>query len=405
MKTSRSRKAAGSDLGRRKAELTAKQAIEDIVRNCGVPSRTALLTLPRKVILQLSRSAPERQRFELAQVLKGKRPFTIPTTVFDTTGYGEVASRLGRAGGYVNKATKLFLRLAATSKPSDEEQKELRAWTEWLLSYCGKLNHLIREAEHGRPKSADNSAKATRWRGFKCWDEVAPSMQAILGALSHASPFVEKCVRDVPRLGKRKQWPSRAQAHSYCVRLHGMMAGLLQIVDALDDAGNQRVPGSRRVRVATHAKPDVDALTAVWLVERYLFAGRRVDIVFLPYHHDFSKGPLVDCMLDMNGLHDPELLLFDHKPPAFADRNDACTAGLVWDYLVKSGQPVEHLADLVAVVHAGDSIRMRGGSPSYAESRKRGLHHEFYRKREPCPTDMDLYRDVRRWLDRHDTGK
>jgi hypothetical protein len=71
-------------------------------------------------------------------------------------------------------------------------------------------------------------------------------------------------------------------------------------------------------------------LTAVWLVERFVF-GCDVDVVFLPYQHDWSRGPRVDCVVDMAGLHDPGLLLFDHKPPSRDNRNESCVTELVWE--------------------------------------------------------------------------
>ena len=41
----------------------------------------------------------------------------------------------------------------------------------------------------------------------------------------------------------------------------------------------------------------MDALAAVWLAERYL-SGGEVDLVFLPYQHDWGRGPAVDVVVD-----------------------------------------------------------------------------------------------------------
>jgi hypothetical protein len=38
---------------------------------------------------------------------------------------------------------------------------------------------------------------------------------------------------------------------------------------------------TRPRRIATHRQPDADALVAVWLAERFLFAGEPTEIVFV----------------------------------------------------------------------------------------------------------------------------
>src|SRR5207302_6691572 len=54
-----------------------------------------------------------------------------------------------------------------------------------------------------------------------------------------------------------------------------------------------------------------------------------------------------DCVVDIGRTHDPRRLRFDHKPPAFPDRNQTCAAKLVWEFLLQQGRPLGHLVDLI----------------------------------------------------------
>src|ERR1700752_1311947 len=75
-------------------DAALERAVEQIVSSCGERSRELLTgqtpQLHRKGILHRSRTSPQRQRYELQQVQKGRRPFSTKTTVFDTPGYHEV---------------------------------------------------------------------------------------------------------------------------------------------------------------------------------------------------------------------------------------------------------------------------------------------------------------------------
>jgi len=44
-------------------------------------------------------------------------------------------------------------------------------------------------------------------------------------------------------------------------------------------------------RIATHRKPDADAIAASWLAEAYLFAGEDVAVDFVPRRRRGSTGP------------------------------------------------------------------------------------------------------------------
>lgn len=152
-------------------------------------------------------------------------------------------------------------------------------------------------------------------------------------------------------------------------------------------------------RVATHANPDADALVSTWMVERYLFS-ERMDVVFLPYDYDWTKGDGIDVIVDFGGLHDPYWLLFDHKQPARQDRNETCATRLVWGYLQSQGMELAHLLPLVDAVHDGDSVKRRSGSQAYQVSRQNGFHGWLGEAKQKETSDEDLYRQAKVYLNR-----
>jgi hypothetical protein len=166
-----------------------------------------------------------------------------------------------------------------------------------------------------------------------------------------------------------------------------------------DDACRVRPRGRATRRVITHAKLDGDAVVAAWLAERFLFAGDRVEVLFVPRVRAFGAYRAGDCIVDVGNTHDPAHLFFDHKPPAFLNRHDSCAARLVWDRLVQLGCPVERYRQLVDVVFAGDSVRARVGfNEQYAESKRTGFHKTLDDAKAAESTDAAVYRVVRRWI-------
>ena len=153
-------------------------------------------------------------------------------------------------------------------------------------------------------------------------------------------------------------------------------------------------------RIATHKKPDADAVVSLWLAQRYLFTGEDVEIVFLSRGARFSD--VADCLVDVSNVFDAQRLIFDHKPPAFTDRNLTCATRLVWEHLVSLGKPVEHLAPLVDVVHQGDRNPPGKASEELMRSRKSGLHSLIKSTRALDLNDHEFYSIVCAWLDDYD---
>lgn len=153
-------------------------------------------------------------------------------------------------------------------------------------------------------------------------------------------------------------------------------------------------------RIATHKRPDADALVATWLAERYLFAGDNAEIVFVS-RHAVVRG--ADCVVDLGNTFDPDRLRFDHKPPAFTNRNATCATRLLWEHLVAKSKPVVHLEPLIRVVHEGDRNPPGKRSPELSRSKTTGFHAHLARLRAICPNnDAALYAGARTWLNEYD---
>jgi hypothetical protein len=157
-------------------------------------------------------------------------------------------------------------------------------------------------------------------------------------------------------------------------------------------------PASDRMkRIVTHRAPDPDAVVAAWLAAEHLFPGDRVVVLFKGRTQDVHTPGLADCVVDVGNRYDPKRLWFDHKPPAFADRNATCATRLLWEHLLALGRHVGHLEPIVQVVFEGDT---RKSSPALRQSRRDGLHAAFARAKREAASDDHLYELMAGWLER-----
>ena len=125
-------------------------------------------------------------------------------------------------------------------------------------------------------------------------------------------------------------------------------------------------------RVATRSKPNADAVASAWLAAAYLFPDESVEVVFVQRPRAGQPPPDADCDVNVARVHDPGRLVFDHKPPAFADRNATRTTRLDSEHLLLLGRPVCHLEALVRVVHEGDRARREGRRRNWPRADPRG---------------------------------
>jgi hypothetical protein len=151
------------------------------------------------------------------------------------------------------------------------------------------------------------------------------------------------------------------------------------------------------VRILTHTSPDLDAIVSAWLAQRFLL-NEPIEVDFASRGLDPKRYP-GDCLVDIGNTYDPSCLRFDHKPPAFADRNSTCAARLVWEHLLTLGRPVRHLQALVRVTFEGDTRRH---SPELQQSWIDGPHARLKRLHRLHDSDAERYAQMRRWLDQYD---
>lgn len=106
-------------------------------------------------------------------------------------------------------------------------------------------------------------------------------------------------------------------------------------------------------RIVTHVNPDLDAITAIWLLTR--FAGgsfKDASITFVPAGERLEGE-------ESNTIHvDTGLGKFDHHQPE-RGKEDTCAAMLVYEWLISEGriQENEALKRLVIVINDVDHFR------------------------------------------------
>ena len=147
--------------------------------------------------------------------------------------------------------------------------------------------------------------------------------------------------------------------------------------------------------ILTHKQPDLDAVVSAWLAQEYLFADEQTTVVFVGRTISRVQMKAADCVVDVGNAYDPERLWFDHKPPAFTDRNAACATKLVWEHLLRLKKDVAHLQSLVQVVFEGDTRRW---SDALKESRSNGTHAALKRYAKESAADSEVYACMTAWL-------
>lgn len=382
------------------ADVQLAFAVDAITASCGSRWQETLFNgrFSPDHIRELSGKHPDRQRFVVAAVAAGcplnAKPLVgLPT--FETVGWHEVPDRLSRAKGQLQKAARRML----SSRVSDRDRDPDELISQF--AQCGDVSSrtatLLSQTAPGcsrrRRSKAQNQARRTNVRRRK-------QVQTLRQMVGSARGLIEKNLRDIPRLARECGIDQDHAEESLflsvsIVEVVDEVMSMLGIRRSHFASGTDRLPADRRV--ATHRSPDVDAIVACWLVERYLFAGEPTEVVFVPRDFAITEDISYDCVVDVGRTHDPHRRLFDHKPPGIEDRHSTCAAKLVWDHLQEQGCPADHLPALIELVWDGDSSRRRRGSKLYQESRSGGLHAEFHRLREGS-TDAMLYASIKHWL-------
>lgn len=150
-------------------------------------------------------------------------------------------------------------------------------------------------------------------------------------------------------------------------------------------------------RILTHRTPDLDAIVSAWLAQDFLFAGEAAEVIFVSRQLPLTVKQSADCLVDVGNAYEPLCLWFDHKPPAFENRNSTCATKLIWEYLCRIGQDVGHLEPLVQVTFEGDTHK---SSPALKQSRIDGPHAELSHLAKAHNVDAVVYVRMVDWLRR-----
>jgi len=131
--------------------------------------------------------------------------------------------------------------------------------------------------------------------------------------------------------------------------------------------------GNMRLRIAAPENPDLDALVAAWLAQRYLCAGEPSEIVIFPRDRLWCEDGFT-WRVEPSRI--PNLFGFGwgRREQNFKERYSATATGHLWTHLLDMGKPVAHLVDLVDAVHQGPlmggSMPINGpGTPMWDELR------------------------------------
>ena len=102
-----------------------------------------------------------------------------------------------------------------------------------------------------------------------------------------------------------------------------------------------------------------------------------------------------DCLVDVGNTYNPENYRFDHKPPAFQNRNTTCATRLIWEYLIGIGIPIVHFEPLVEITYQGDTHR---NSDALKCSRSDGPHAKLTKLKTEYRDTTEVYQRMVLWL-------
>lgn len=177
-------------------------AADRIVTGCGAGALDLLLSdhprLPAMVVMKISRTHADRQRFALAQVRAARDPFGKPPPgvdpPFDTHGYAEVRSRKARTAGLLDIVADRLHFTPRANWPNGDVLARLVADLKRIVAACRSDSAAVRAAG-GR---ASDRIPPTPW---KKRGEPAPfDAKAALWQVASVRGVAEKNARDLPRV-------------------------------------------------------------------------------------------------------------------------------------------------------------------------------------------------------------
>ena len=148
-------------------------------------------------------------------------------------------------------------------------------------------------------------------------------------------------------------------------------------------------------QVVTHANPDLDAIVSAWIAQDFLFQAHASEVLFVSRKVPEKFMHAADCLVDVGNTYCPESYRFDHKPPAFENRNSTCATRLIWEYLLEIGVAVRHLEGLVEITYQGDTHR---NSEALKQSRIDGPHAKLKQLKAEYKDTTEIYQQMVLWL-------
>jgi hypothetical protein len=142
--------------------------------------------------------------------------------------------------------------------------------------------------------------------------------------------------------------------------------------------------------IVTHTAPDLDAIGAAWLLQRY---GGLADAEVRFVHTGRPDPTLLEgaaAVVDTGRAYDPARRRFDHHHLPGAAANETCAALQVWTYLLSFAaveQPIRRIKEVIDLIYAGDTGRNDYGA---AWSRSVGLHALLAAQEARLRADADL---------------
>lgn len=214
-----------ADLGRDVSEVRSAvrffQAVDRMAADLGPAARESILRghrfLSPKRVMQVSRVHPERQRFALENVARGRSPFAKPPAgvdpPFDTLDYGEVRSRLARTVGSVDMVRRGLGSTAGGDLPPDAKLDLMVDHLDRLRHVCAETAALLRESGTrivARPADVSFGADRRQGRGAGAPTRFNPALA--LSRVASARGIAEKNLRDLPRLLREAPPPEETAA-------------------------------------------------------------------------------------------------------------------------------------------------------------------------------------------------
>lgn len=150
------------------------------------------------------------------------------------------------------------------------------------------------------------------------------------------------------------------------------------------------------MNIITHVSPDLDAIGAVWLLQR--FGGlESADVRFVNTGNppaDLLEAAIAVC--DTGREYDPRRLRFDHHHLPGAEANATCATQQVYHWLIiaRPNTDWSYLGPIVDLIYAGDT-----GKPEANESRRRGIHAQHSALKARGASDYVLLNDGYAMLD------